>query len=68
MYFYAAMADLAGELGDASLVEAMDHLWRHRCMRNRYITVGIGPSASNEYACAETCAAIGLVFWNHCLL
>jgi uncharacterized protein len=79
MYLYAAMADLAGELGDASLVEAMDHLWRHLCTRNLYITGGIGPSASNEgftgdydlpneHAYAETCAAIGLVFWNHRLL
>lgn len=79
MYLYAAMADLAGELGDAGLLEACEHLWKHLTTRNLYITGGIGPSASNEgftrdydlpneKAYAETCAAIGLVFWSHRLL
>ena len=49
------------------------------CLKRMYITGGIGPSASNEgftthydlpdeTAYAETCAAVGLVFWNHRML
>ncbi len=79
MYLYSAMADLAGELGDAALLEACEQLWRHLTTRNLYITGGIGPAAANEgfthdydlpneNAYAETCAAIGLVFWSHRLL
>ena len=79
MYLYSAMADLAGETGDAGLLEAGLALWDHLCTRNLYLTGGIGPSRSNEgftrdydlpneSAYAETCAAIGLVFWNQRLL
>lgn len=79
MYLYSAMADLAGELSDPALLTALEQLWRHLCTRNLYITGGIGPSASNEgftrdydlpneSAYAETCASIGLVFWNHRML
>lgn len=79
MYLYAAMADLAGESGDPGLLAAGDRLWRHLTERHLYLTGGLGPSARNEgfthdydlpnlTAYAETCAAIGLVFWSHRLL
>jgi DUF1680 family protein len=79
MYLYSAMADLAGETGDQGLRAAGEVLWDHLCTRNLYLTGGIGPSRNNEgftrdydlpneTAYAETCAAIGLVFWNHRLL
>lgn len=79
MYLYTAMADLAGELGDEGLLDACTRLWRHLTTRNLYLTGSIGPSAANEgftrdydlpneRAYAETCAAIGLVFWSHRLL
>ena len=79
MYLYSAMADLAGETGDASLLTACERLWRHLVTRNLYLTGGIGPSSHNEgftgdfdlpnlSAYAETCAAVGLVFWSHRLL
>jgi DUF1680 family protein len=79
MYLYAALADLAGETGDRSLVSTCERLWRHLCTRNMYVTGGIGPSGHiegftadydlpNETAYAETCAAVGLVFWNHRML
>jgi DUF1680 family protein len=79
MYLYSAMADLAAELGDGALLEACEQLWQHLTGRNLYLTGGIGPSAANEgftrdydlpneKAYAETCAAIGLVFWAHRLL
>jgi hypothetical protein len=79
MYLYCAMADLAGELGDAALRRAGERLWTHLSERHLYLTGGIGSSRHNEgFTCdydlpnetayAETCAAIGLVFWNHRLL
>ena len=79
MYLYSAMADLAGEIGDASLLRACEKLWAHLVTRNLYVTAGIGPSSHNEgftgdydlpnqSAYAETCAAVGLVFWSHRLL
>ncbi len=79
MYYYSAMVDLAGELGDASLLETCERLWDDLCSRRMYVTGGIGPSRHNEgftsdydlpneTAYAETCAAIGLVFWSHRLL
>ncbi|HLI09622.1 MAG TPA: beta-L-arabinofuranosidase domain-containing protein [Ktedonobacteraceae bacterium] len=79
MYLYSAMTDLARELGDDSLLAACERLWQHLCTRRTYITGGIGSSPynegfsadydlPNETAYAETCAAIGLVFWNHRLL
>ncbi len=79
MYLYAAVADIVAETGDAELRAASERLWKHLCTANMYITGGIGPSRHNEgftndydlpnqTAYAETCAAIGLVFWNHRLL
>jgi uncharacterized protein len=74
MYMYSAMADLATETGDASLLETLKALWQNLTSRRLYLTGGIGPSGNNEgftsdfdlpneTAYAETCAAIGLVFW-----
>jgi hypothetical protein len=79
MYLYCAMADLAAELGDGELLAACQRLWEDLCLKKMYITGGIGPSKHNEgfttpydlpndTAYAETCAAIGLVLWNHRLL
>ena len=74
MYMYAAMADLAAALEDASLRQACEVLWKHVTTTRMYVTAGIGPSASNEgftqdydlpneTAYAETCAAVALIFW-----
>ncbi|MFL5591669.1 MAG: glycoside hydrolase family 127 protein [Ktedonobacteraceae bacterium] len=79
MYLYSAMADLAHELHDQSLFDAEQRLWDHLCTTRLYITGGLGPSRHNEgftadydlpneSAYAETCAAIGFVFWNHRML
>ena len=76
MYLYSAMADLAGETGDDALLAACTRLWEHLTSRRMYVTGGIGSAAENEgftfdydlpneSAYAETCAAIGLVFWAH---
>ncbi|HWE61649.1 MAG TPA: beta-L-arabinofuranosidase domain-containing protein [Chloroflexota bacterium] len=74
MYLYCAMADLAAETGDDALCQACRTLWDHLCATRLYVTGGIGSAAENEgftvdydlpneTAYAETCAAIGLVFW-----
>lgn len=74
MYLYAAMADLAATDHDQAMREATERLWNDLTGRSLYIHGGLGPSASNEgmtadydlpndTAYAETCAAVGLVFW-----
>lgn len=79
MYLYCGMADVANETGDQGLLDACERLWDNVCRKRMYITGGIGPSRHNEgftgdydlpneTAYAETCAAVGLVFWNHRLL
>ncbi|MFS0638149.1 beta-L-arabinofuranosidase domain-containing protein [Mesobacillus foraminis] len=79
MYMYSAMADLAAEIGDESLLSACERLWDHLHTKNMFITGGIGSTGKNEgftydydlpneTSYAETCAAIGLVFWNQRML
>ena len=75
MYLYCGMADVAAYTGDTGLTDALDRLWDHVVMRNMYITGGIGQSSHNEgittdydlpnlTAYCETCASVGMVFWN----
>ena len=75
MYLYCGMADVAAYTGDTGLTDALDRLWDHVVMKNMYITGGIGQSAKNEgitedydlpnlTAYCETCASVGMVFWN----
>jgi DUF1680 family protein len=79
MYLYCGMADVANETGDEGLLDACERLWDNVCRKRMYVTGGIGPSRHNEgftadydlpneSAYAETCAAVGLVFWNHRML
>jgi uncharacterized protein len=74
MYMYAAMADLAAELGDDGLKQACERLWQDVTAKRMYVTAGLGPSAANEgftsdydlpndTAYAETCASVALIFW-----
>ncbi|MCS7242963.1 MAG: glycoside hydrolase family 127 protein [Candidatus Caldatribacterium sp.] len=74
MYLYSAMADLALELQDKTLLEACRTLWESVTRKRMYITGGIGSSAEGEAftfdydlppdrAYTETCASIGLVFF-----
>ena len=75
MYLYCGMADVAAYTGDTGLTDALDRLWDHVVLKNMYITGGIGQSARNEgitedydlpnlTAYCETCASVGMVFWN----
>ena len=79
MYLYTAMADLAAEDADADLRAACERLWQDLTGKRLYVTGGLGPSWTNEgftrdydlpndTAYAETCAAVGLVFWAHRML
>ncbi len=79
MYLFSGMADLAGETGDVGLLTACQTLWENLCAKRMYLTGGIGDSRTNEgftgdyelpneTAYAETCAAVGLVFWSHRML
>jgi DUF1680 family protein len=76
MYMYSAMANVAYETGEQALLDALKRLWENVCYQQMYITGGIGPSRYNEgftedydlpnlTAYAETCAAIGMIFWNY---
>lgn len=74
VYLYCGMEDVAREMQDSTLHETCKSLWRNMVDRNMYITGGIGSSSygeaftfdydlPNDTAYAETCAAIGVMFW-----
>ena len=63
------------ESGDQSLLEPLESIWDHMVSRRMYVTGGIGslPALEGfgndyeldpEFAYAETCAALGSMFWN----
>ena len=75
MYMYTGAADVAALTGDADYMKAMETVWQDVVFRNMYLTGGIGSSGANEgfstdydlpneLAYCETCASVGLVFWN----
>ena len=79
MYLYCGMTDLAVETGEYALIQALERLWENVTYRRMYITGGIGAAHHNEgfthdydlpndTAYAETCAAVGMIMWNHRLL
>ncbi|MBX2916474.1 MAG: glycoside hydrolase family 127 protein [Cyclobacteriaceae bacterium] len=75
MYMYTGAADVAALTGDEGYMNAMITVWEDVVHRNMYVTGGIGSSGSNEgfsidydlpneQAYCETCASVGMVFWN----
>lgn len=75
MYMYTGAADVASANGDKDYMKAMRRVWEDVVFRNMYITGGIGSAGSNEgfttdfdlpneQAYCETCASVGMVFWN----
>ncbi len=75
MYLYTGVADVAALTGDEGYMKAMQTVWEDVVHRNMYITGGIGSSGGNEgfsndydlpneQAYCETCASVGMVFWN----
>ena len=74
VYLYSGMADVARETADKDLAAACRRMWDSIVRKRMYITGGIGSSdygeaftfdydLPNDMAYAETCAAIGLVFF-----
>ncbi|MGE0771175.1 MAG: glycoside hydrolase family 127 protein [Cyclobacteriaceae bacterium] len=75
MYLYTGAADVAAQTNDMDYMAAMKRVWEDVVYRNMYITGGIGSSGRNEgfsvdydlpneNAYCETCASVGMVFWN----
>jgi hypothetical protein len=75
MYMYTGAADVAAVTHDAGYITAMKTIWEDVVYRNMYITGGIGSEGKNEgfgidydlpnaTAYCETCASVGMVFWN----
>lgn len=75
MYMFTGMADLASITRDTAYVHALDRLWTDVVNTKMYATGGIGSSRHNEgftedydlpnaEAYCETCASVGMVFWN----
>ncbi len=75
MYLYTGAADVAALTGDEGYLNAMRRVWEDVVYRNMYVTGGIGSAGSNEgfttdydlpneQAYCETCASVGMVFWN----
>jgi DUF1680 family protein len=74
-YLETAIAMLARENGDKTLIHALEQVWERMVTRRMYVTGGIGSVPGSEgfgndyeldpeYAYAETCAALASMFWN----
>lgn len=75
MYLYTGAADVGAATQNNDYMQAMQTVWQDVVYRNMYITGGIGSTAKNEgfsqdydlpnaSAYCETCASVGMVFWN----
>lgn len=73
-YMYCAMADLAYEYGDESLLDACETLWDDMVHRRMYVTGSVGSSGilerfttdydlPNDSNYSETCASIGFALF-----
>lgn len=74
-YLETAIAMLAGESGDRSLLPALEQAWARMATRRMYVTGGVGSlpglegfgrdyELDPEFAYAETCAALASMFWS----
>ncbi len=74
-YLETAIAMLQQHKSDPALLETLENAWDRMVARRMYITGGIGalPNIEGfgrdyelppEYSYAETCAALGNIFWN----
>ena len=79
VYLYTGMADAALETEDESLADACKTLWNNITQCRMYVTGAIGSAYEgeaftkdyhlpNDTAYAETCAAIGLIFFSNKML
>ena len=76
VYLYSAMADLAYEYQDETLLDACKTLWNNMTEKRMYITGGIGSSGllerfttdydlPNDRNYSESCASIGLAMFGN---
>lgn len=76
MYMYAGMADVAALDNDAKIKAAGERIWQNLVASKLYLTGGIGAAGGHEgfgapydlpnmTAYNETCASIGMDYWNH---
>lgn len=76
MYLYSAMAEVVAYEGDERYREALERVYQDVVERKMYVTGGVGAVGNfegfgpayylpNDTAYCETCAAIGMVLWNH---
>jgi DUF1680 family protein len=76
MYMYAGMADVAAISGDPAYTRSLDAIWTHLVGSKLYLTGGIGSTGAGEAfgkpyelpnmtAYNETCASVGMDYWNH---
>ncbi|SFC65232.1 glycoside hydrolase family 127 protein [Flavobacterium phragmitis] len=75
MYLFSGMTDVEKLEGNSKYTKALNSVWDDVVLRNMYITGGIGSSKQNEGftedydlpnldAYSETCASVGMVYWN----
>lgn len=75
MYYYCGVADVARLKNKKDYMSALYKVWDSTVNKNMYITGGIGSSRDNEgftgdynlpneSAYCETCASVGMVYWN----
>ena len=76
MYMYSGMADVAALEDDAKIKAAGDRIWDNLVQSKLYLTGGIGAAGGHEgfgnpydlpnmSAYNETCASVGMDYWNH---
>ena len=76
MYMYAGMADIAALTNDQDVVRAGDRIWENLMTSKLYLTGGVGAAGGHEgfgnpyelpnmQAYNETCASVGMDYWNH---
>jgi DUF1680 family protein len=76
VYMYAGMADVAALEDDAKIKAAGNKIWDNLVASKLYLTGGIGAAGGHEgfgtpydlpnmSAYNETCASIGMDYWNH---
>lgn len=79
LYLNSGATDLYMEIGDKTLLEALERLWDNLVNKKMYITGGAGARKEgeafgenyelpNETAYAETCASIANLMWNFRML
>ncbi|MGB2717672.1 MAG: beta-L-arabinofuranosidase domain-containing protein [Vicinamibacterales bacterium] len=76
MYMYAGMADVAALTNDADIRATGNRLWQNLITSKLYLTGGVGAAGGfegfgkpyelpNLQAYNETCASVGMDYWNH---